>query len=43
MSVQEELAYNPFMRCSEPALAQFTGASDPVEVLGLTRQRKDRG
>ena len=41
--LQEELSYNPFLRCGEPALAEFTGAQDPVTVLGITRQRKDKG
>lgn len=40
---QEELAYNPFLRCREPALAAFTGKSDPVDVLGWTRKLKDQG
>ena len=41
--MQEELSYNPFLRCREPALAAFTGCKDPVQVLGVTRQRKDKG
>ncbi len=40
---QEELTYNPFLRCSDPALARFCGlpATDPVAVLAELRRRKD--
>lgn len=41
--VQDELACNPFLRCSEPSLAAYCGlpASDPVAVLAELRRRKD--
>ncbi len=41
--VQDELACNPFLRCSEPGLAAFCGlpVSDPVAVLAELRRRKD--
>lgn len=41
--VQDELACNPFLRCSEPRLAAFCNlpASDPVAVLAELRRRKD--
>ena len=41
--LQDELAYNPFFRCSEPKLARFCGlpATDPVAVLAELRRRKD--
>ena len=41
--VQDELACNPFLRCSEPSLAAFCNlpASDPVAVLAELRRRKD--
>lgn len=41
--MQDELACNPFLRCSEPSLARFCGlpATDPVAVLAELRRRKD--
>ena len=40
---QDELTYNPFLRCSEPELARFCGlpTTDPVAVLAELRRRKD--
>lgn len=40
---QEELTFNPFLRCQTPELAAFTGKSDPIDVLGQTRKLKDQG
>lgn len=39
--VQEELRTNPFLRCDQPALAAYTGKSDPRGVLAELRRRKD--
>ena len=39
--VQEEQTINPFLRTEEPALQRFTGASNPVEILGALRKAKD--
>ena len=41
--VQDELAFNPFLRCSEPSSAAYCGlpATDPVAVLAKLRRRKD--
>ena len=41
--MQDELAFNPFLRCSEPSLAAYCGlpATDPVAVLAELRRRKD--
>lgn len=40
---QEELSYNPFLRCSDPALARWCGmpGAQPVQVLAELRKRKD--
>ena len=38
---QEELTINPFLRTKEAALQEFTGKSDPVEVLAALRKAKD--
>lgn len=32
---------NPFMRCQEPVVQAFTGKTDPAEVFGELRRRKD--
>ncbi len=39
---QGEGTYNPFLRCDQPALQKFAGASDPVDVLAAVRRAKDR-
>ena len=41
--MQDELAFNPFLRCSDPSLAAYCGlpATDPVAVLAELRRRKD--
>lgn len=40
-TIGEELQYNPFMRVDQPAVLEFTGKSDPVEVCGELRARKN--
>ncbi len=40
--LQEELKFNPFLRCETPGLQAFTGLKDPVEVIGATRKAKDK-
>ncbi|KAJ2617128.1 Cytoplasmic glyoxalase II [Coemansia sp. RSA 1365] len=41
-TIAEELATNPFMRVDQPALQKATGKSDPIDVLAVLRQMKDR-
>ncbi|KAE8968202.1 hypothetical protein PR001_g26320 [Phytophthora rubi] len=41
-TVKEELATNPFMRVTEPAVQKFAGGEkDPVKVMGVVRAAKD--
>eukprot|EP00744_Colponema_vietnamica_P029530 GILI01045497.1.p1 GENE.GILI01045497.1~~GILI01045497.1.p1 ORF type:complete len:109 (+),score=21.34 GILI01045497.1:110-436(+) len=40
-TVAEELAINPFMRVHDPAVQQFTGKSDPIEVMAAVREAKN--
>jgi hydroxyacylglutathione hydrolase len=40
-SIGEELATNPFLRCGEPAVKKFAGASEPAAVLAAVRRAKD--
>jgi hypothetical protein len=37
----EEKLYNPFFRVKEKAVQEFTGVTDPIEVLGKLRAAKD--
>lgn len=39
--LQDELKFNPFLRCQTPGLQAFTGKQDPVDVIGATRKAKD--
>ena len=41
--VQDELTYNPFLRCGDPGIASWCGmpGGDPVLVLAELRRRKD--
>ena len=39
--MQEELGYNPFLRCQQAAVQNAVGESDPVKVLAALRHRKD--
>ena len=41
-TLAEELSYNPFMRVDQPPVAAAVGATDPIEVMRLVRERKDR-
>lgn len=43
LMVGVEKATNPFMRCEDPVMRQFTGETEPARVFGVIRQRKDRG
>lgn len=36
-----EKKVNPFMRVREPSVAKAAGATDPVEVMSIIRQKKD--
>jgi hydroxyacylglutathione hydrolase len=41
-TVKEELATNPFMRVTEPAVQKFAnGEKDPAKVMGVVRAAKD--
>ncbi|GMF36969.1 unnamed protein product [Phytophthora lilii] len=41
-TVKEELATNPFMRVTQPAVQQFAnGEKDPTKVMGVVRAAKD--
>ncbi len=35
------MTFNPFLRCSQPALQKFAGSTDPVDVLAAVRRAKD--
>jgi len=39
-TIESEWATNPFLRCREQSLLQYTGKSDPVECLAEVRKRK---
>ncbi|XP_056144721.1 hydroxyacylglutathione hydrolase, mitochondrial isoform X4 [Lampris incognitus] len=41
-TLMEEYEYNPFLRLSEEAVQKFTGKTDPIEVLRVLRQEKDK-
>ena len=43
LHVQDELTYNPFLRCEDPGIAEWCGmpGADPVLVLAELRRRKD--
>jgi hydroxyacylglutathione hydrolase len=40
-TIAEELATNPFMRCSEPTLVERFGPGSPTEVFAALRRAKD--
>ncbi|KAM8960375.1 hydroxyacylglutathione hydrolase-like protein [Pelodytes ibericus] len=40
-SLEDEFCYNPFMRVKEEAVQNFTGKTDPVEVMRALRKEKD--
>jgi hydroxyacylglutathione hydrolase len=40
-TIGQEKATNPFLRADHPALAAAVGLTDPAEVLGAVRARKD--
>lgn len=39
--LQEELGYNPFLRCQQLAVQKAVGECDPIRVLAALRHRKD--
>ena len=39
--MQEELGYNPFLRCQQLAVQKAVGESNPIQVLAALRHRKD--
>ncbi|XP_057672926.1 hydroxyacylglutathione hydrolase-like protein [Corythoichthys intestinalis] len=41
-TLREEFQYNPFLRLTEEGVQKFTGKTDPVEVLRVLRQEKDK-
>ncbi|KAJ1879102.1 Cytoplasmic glyoxalase II [Coemansia sp. RSA 1722] len=41
-TIAEELATNPFMRVQQPSLQKIAGTTDPVQVLAVIRQMKDK-
>ena len=43
LQVGLEKATNPFMRCHQPAIQQYAGKTDPIEVFAEVRRRKDAG
>ncbi len=40
-TLEEELATNPFCRIHERSVQDFTGSTDPIEVLKRLRDMKD--
>ena len=39
-TIEAELAHNPFMRISQPAVRAYTGASDDVTAMRILRNKK---
>ncbi|KAF9930057.1 hypothetical protein FBU30_000894 [Linnemannia zychae] len=40
-TIGEELLMNPFLRVNEPSLQEFTGKTDPIDVMHDLRKSKD--